>query len=69
MGLEGRRALVTGAQQGIGRAAALALAQAGADVALNYLDDLGAAEKVAREIRALGRRASCCPATSRRRMM
>ena len=61
MGLEGRRALVTGAQQGIGRAAALALAQAGADVALNYLDDQAATEKVAAEIRGLGRRTLMLP--------
>ena len=54
---EGRVALVTGAQQGIGRATALALARAGMDVALNYLDDRVAAEKAAAEIRALGRRA------------
>jgi NAD(P)-dependent dehydrogenase (short-subunit alcohol dehydrogenase family) len=54
---DGRVALVTGAQQGIGRATALALARAGMDVALNYLDDRVAAEKAAAEIRALGRRA------------
>jgi 3-oxoacyl-[acyl-carrier protein] reductase len=57
MAAEARVALVTGAQQGIGRAAALALARAGGDVALNYLDDRAAAEKAADEIRALGRRA------------
>jgi NAD(P)-dependent dehydrogenase (short-subunit alcohol dehydrogenase family) len=55
--LEGRRALVTGAQQGIGRACTLALARAGADVAINWLDDEPAALAAAAEIRALGRRA------------
>ena len=49
--------LVTGAQQGIGRAIALACAGAGADVAVNYLDDAVAAEAVCEAIRALGRRA------------
>ena len=57
MAAERRVALVTGAQQGIGRAAALALARAGLDVALNYLDGHAAADKAAAEIRALGRRA------------
>lgn len=55
--LDGKTALVTGAQQGIGRATALALAAAGADVAVNYLDDAGAAGEVVREIEAMGRRA------------
>ncbi|GGC45274.1 2-deoxy-D-gluconate 3-dehydrogenase [Siccirubricoccus deserti] len=50
-------ALVTGAQQGIGRACALALAAAGHDVAVNWLDDEAAAEAVAAGIRAAGRRA------------
>jgi len=50
-------AFVTGAQQGIGRAVALALARAGADVAVNYLDDAGAAARVVRDIEAMGRRA------------
>ncbi|MCO6418932.1 SDR family oxidoreductase [Siccirubricoccus sp. KC 17139] len=50
-------ALVTGAQQGIGRACALALAGAGHDVAVNWLDDEEAAEAVAAGIRAAGRRA------------
>jgi len=54
--LEGRVALVTGASQGIGRACALALAEAGAALALaaRNLEKLGA---VAREIEALGRKA------------
>jgi 3-oxoacyl-[acyl-carrier protein] reductase len=55
--LAGRAALVTGAQQGIGRAVALALADAGADVGINWLDDEAAATRVAGEIAARGRRA------------
>jgi NAD(P)-dependent dehydrogenase (short-subunit alcohol dehydrogenase family) len=57
MRLAGKVALVTGAQQGIGRAMALAFARHGADVALNYLDDKTAAESVATDVRAHGRRA------------
>lgn len=49
--------LVTGAQQGIGAAAARAFAAAGHDVAVNWLDDRAAAEAVAADVTAAGRRA------------
>ncbi|WP_199422271.1 SDR family NAD(P)-dependent oxidoreductase [Actinotalea solisilvae] len=54
--VEGQVALVTGAARGLGRAIALALAHAGADVALG-LRDLDADGGVAAEVEALGRRA------------
>ena len=55
--LAGKRALITGAQQGIGKAAVLALAGAGADVAINWLDDEAAASDIAKEVTQLGRTA------------
>ena len=67
MQLMGRVALVTGAQQGIGRAAALAFAEAGADVGINWLDNAGAAEQIAELVRAEGRRAVTVQANVARR--
>jgi 3-oxoacyl-[acyl-carrier protein] reductase len=55
--LRGKVALVTGGSRGIGAAVAVALAEAGADVAINYRERAGAAEKIAKEIEAAGRRA------------
>jgi len=57
MRLSSKVALVTGAQQGIGRAIAVAVARDGADVGVNFLDDAERAERVADEIRSPGRRA------------
>jgi len=57
MQLAGKVVLVTGAQQGIGSAMAREFAGAGADVAINWLDNEGAARRVADQVRASGRRA------------
>ncbi len=59
--LSGRNAVVTGGSRGIGRAIALALAEAGADVALTYRERVGDAQDVVRLIEALGRRAIAVP--------
>ena len=59
--LSGKVALVTGASSGIGRATAFALAQAGADVVLNYFSMPDGAEQTAAEIRNLGRRVLLLP--------
>ena len=52
-----RTVLITGASRGIGAATALACARDGWDVAINYARDAAAAEAVAAQVRALGRRA------------
>jgi glucose 1-dehydrogenase len=55
--LKGQKAIVTGANSGIGRAVAIALGHAGADVVVNYRTGDDVAEEVAREV-------SCCGAQS-----
>jgi 3-oxoacyl-[acyl-carrier protein] reductase len=62
LGLEGRRALVTGGSRGIGRAVALRLASAGAGVAIGYRRDTDAALAVVAEIRGAGGRAEAIAA-------
>ena len=46
----GQKALVTGANSGIGKATAIGLGRAGADVVVNYVADQDAADEVVREI-------------------
>jgi NAD(P)-dependent dehydrogenase (short-subunit alcohol dehydrogenase family) len=60
--LTGRRALVTGSTQGIGAAIAIALAEAGADVAINHPGDTASGSEVLDKISSLGRKAVCIPA-------
>lgn len=55
MALDGKTALVTGASRGIGKAVALALAEAGCNVVVNYLKEQDAAQEVAAKIREMGR--------------
>ena len=57
MDLQGKAALVTGASLGIGKAIVLALAEAGADVCINYRSSSQAAEELAHQVESLGRKA------------
>ena len=60
--LAGRKALLTGADSGIGRAAAIAFVREGADIAINYLpEEQSDAEEVAQFAREAGRRAFLLP--------
>src|SRR5688500_11857042 len=59
--LKGKRALVTGGSRGIGRATALLLARAGADVAISYLARREAADAVVTELEGHGVRAFAHP--------
>lgn len=56
MRLQGKTALITGSDQGIGKAVALRLAQEGADVVINYRKNAGNAQQTLAEVEATGRR-------------
>ena len=60
--LSGRVALVTGASRGLGRGIALALAQAGAQVVVNYKEDDARAKETVRVVEAAGGTAWACQA-------
>ena len=62
--LTGKKALVTGASRGLGRAIALSLARAGADVIITYEKSADKAQAVADEIKALGRHSEAVQADS-----
>jgi enoyl-[acyl-carrier protein] reductase III len=57
--LTGKVALVTGSSRGIGRATALRLAEAGADIVINYVTSGREAEQVAEIVAAMGRNVAC----------
>lgn len=62
MRLEGKKAIVTGASRGLGRAIALAFAREGADVLVNYMSREAQAQEVAAAIQGMGRQAILCRA-------
>jgi enoyl-[acyl-carrier protein] reductase III len=57
--LTGKVALVTGSSRGIGKACALRLAEAGADIVVNYVTSAREAEEVAEAVAAMGRNVAC----------
>jgi NAD(P)-dependent dehydrogenase (short-subunit alcohol dehydrogenase family) len=59
--LEGKKALITGGDSGIGRAVAIAFAREGADVAISYLDEEDDARETARWVEQAGRKAVLLP--------
>lgn len=59
--LEGKKALITGGDSGIGRAVAIAYAREGADVAISYLDEHEDAKETARWVEAAGRKCLLLP--------
>ncbi len=65
MNLTGKVALVTGSSRGIGRAIALALGQAGADVAVHYYTQAEAAQEVVQTLTSWGRRSQAVRADVR----
>ena len=59
--LEGRAAIITGGDSGIGRAVAIAFAREGADVLISYLSEDGDAKETARLVEEAGRKAVLVP--------
>jgi 3-oxoacyl-[acyl-carrier protein] reductase len=64
--LNGKVALVTGASRGIGAAIAVALAEAGAAIAVNYRERADAADALVADLNKAGKRAIAVAATCRR---